>query len=81
MARYEKAEAFFDFGPFFSLVIDDPVGINYAIGVNHKIRSDLVVKLEHHWYEGFEVENVSLNVFFDEPHALNYTILSLSISF
>ncbi len=51
-----------------------------ALGVNYSVRPDLVVKLEHHWNEGFTPEVPAQN-FFAPKLETRYWLLSLSASF
>lgn len=79
MASYEKDELKFTV-PFFATFEGDWAD-DVAVGLNYKFRSDLVVKLEHHWHEGFDVEGQPVDAFFGEPIEVNYSILSLSTHF
>lgn len=51
-----------------------------ALGVNYAFRPDLVLKLEHHWNEGYTPEEPAQN-FFAPKVETNYFIASLSTSF
>lgn len=51
---------------------------DWAASVSYSVRPDLVLRLEHHLYKGFFVEDTSTS--FVKPK-FNYTILSLSTSF
>ncbi len=51
-----------------------------ALGVNYAIRPDLVVKLEHHWNQGYTAEVPTQN-FFAPKVKINYSLVSLSTSF
>lgn len=56
--------------------VDDDV----ALGVNHAFRPDLVLKLEHHWNEGYTPEEPPQN-FFAPKIETRYWIVSFSASF
>ncbi|HEV8579126.1 MAG TPA: hypothetical protein VGX68_08585 [Thermoanaerobaculia bacterium] len=51
-----------------------------ALGVNYAFRPDLVLKLEHHWNEGYTPEDPPQNFFAPKPET-RYWIVSLSTSF
>jgi hypothetical protein len=51
-----------------------------ALGVNYAVRPDCVLKLEHHWNEGFTPEVPRQN-FFAPKLETRYWIASLSASF
>ena len=80
VARFDHAELKFTV-PFFA-VFDDDYSENIALGMNYIVRNNLVLKLEHHWFEGYgEVEEHPLNFFADAPVKIRYAILSLSLHF
>ncbi|HEV8579017.1 MAG TPA: hypothetical protein VGX68_08020 [Thermoanaerobaculia bacterium] len=51
-----------------------------ALGVNYVFRPDLVLKVEHHWNEGYTAEDPPQNFFAPKPET-RYWIASLSTSF
>jgi hypothetical protein len=66
-------------------VIDElPAGIDQdedrAVGLSYAFRPDLVLKLEHHWNQGFLTE-VPVGSIFGPRQKTRYGILSLSTSF
>lgn len=73
-AQAETADLGIDF--FREGDFDDDV----ALGVNYAFRPDLVVKLEHHWNEGYTPEEPPQN-FFAPKLETRYFIASLSVSF
>ncbi len=67
--------------PFFA-TFDDDMEEAVGVGVNYAFRDDLVFKAEHHWVEGYgQIEDQTVNFFFDEPLETNYLLLSLSTHF
>jgi hypothetical protein len=79
MANYDHGDLKFTIPDF--AVFDDNWSKDFALGVNYKVRPDLVLKLEHHWHEGYDIEGESLNSFFQDQLKVNYAIASLAVSF
>lgn len=79
-ALYDQAQLLFEI-PFFA-TFDGKIEEIFALGARFYLRSDMVVKLEHQWFEGYgQVEDTPLNIFFDDPVRTNIWIASVSMSF
>ena len=52
-----------------------------AVSLNYSFNPSLVLKGEYHLTEGYAVEGLAPNIYFDEPVKLNFFLLSLSASF
>ena len=67
--------------PFFA-TFDDEIEELYGLGVSYGVRNDLVLKLEHQWVEGYgQLEDVPLNIFFDQPVKVNLLLFSVAFGF
>ncbi|MEM9556906.1 MAG: hypothetical protein AAGC60_21785 [Acidobacteriota bacterium] len=79
-AIYDVGDLLFEI-PFFA-TFDDTIEESIGLGVAYTLRPDLVLKAEHHWVDGFgQIEDIPLNIFFDDPVEVNLFIVSLSASF
>ncbi len=78
-ANHEKGDLKFTV-PFFA-VFDDNWSEDFAMVMSYAYRLDLVLKLEHHWHEGYDIEAQPIDAFFGPQLEANFAILSLSVSF
>lgn len=80
MANYDTGILRFEI-PFFA-TFDDPIEESVGVGLNYAFRPNVVFKAEHYWLTGYgQIEDRTLNIFFEEPMDTNYVLLSLSVSF
>lgn len=80
MANYDTGILRFEI-PFFA-TFDDPIEEAVGVGVNYAFRPNLVFKAEHYWLTGYgQIEDQTLNIFFEEPMDTNYVLLSVSVHF
>ena len=63
------------------LTLEDDWDKEYAFGVNYHHGFDLVMKLEHHRNEGYNIDGVGYQAFPSSPGESEYTIMSLSKAF
>lgn len=54
---------------------------DFALGLKYTFSSNLVLKAETHWNEGFFVEDIAVNNLMDDPYKTQYTIISIATSF
>ena len=67
--------------PFFA-TFDDAIEEAIGVAVGYHVSPDLVLKLEHHRIDGYgQIEDRSINIFFDEPLSFDLTIASLALTF
>ncbi|MEM1202578.1 MAG: hypothetical protein AAGN66_05060 [Acidobacteriota bacterium] len=67
--------------PFFAS-FDDTIEEAQGLAVSYALRSDLVLKAEHHWVEGYgQIEDRSLSFFFDPPESTNLLIVGAAWTF
>lgn len=82
-----KVNALYDVGklyyaiPFFA-TFDGDIEELWGLAVNYEIRPGWVAKLEHRWTKTLgQVEDRSLNMFFDQPLDIELTLVSVAVSF
>jgi hypothetical protein len=87
VASKVKLNAVYDVGklyyaiPFFA-TFDDKIEELWGVSVNYEIRPGMVAKLEQRWTTTLgQVEDVSINMFFDEPLDIELTLVSVAFSF
>ena len=70
-------------GEYFGLVgdIDLKPDRDRVIALRYAPSPHVVMKVEHHWYKGLNIEDVPLDFFHDAPLAARYMIFSLSVGF
>lgn len=67
--------------PFFA-TFDDKIEELWGLSVNYEFRPGIVAKLEQRWTSTLgQVEDVSINMFFDEPLDIELTLASVAFSF
>lgn len=54
---------------------------NHGIALNYSVFTYLTLKLEHHWFEGYAIEDKYVQFFVDDPYKTQYSIFSVSTSF
>lgn len=79
IAAYDKGDLKFTV-PFFA-VFDEEWSNDFALGANYAVRPDLVLKLEYHWHEGYDIEGQNVDSFFGPQLEVEYAIASVSVHF
>ncbi|MCA9732482.1 MAG: hypothetical protein H6696_12880 [Deferribacteres bacterium] len=52
-----------------------------SLGFNYSFAQNIVFKFEIHWYEGFNIEEKSVNLFVEEPYRTRFSIISFATGF
>ena len=79
IAGYDKGDLKFTV-PFFA-VFDENWSTDLVLGANYAVRPDLVLKLEYHWHEGYDIEGQNVDSFFSPQLEVEYAIASVSVHF
>jgi hypothetical protein len=79
MANMERGDMKFTVPDF--AVFEGNWNKEVGVGLNYAFRPDLVLKVEHHWHEGYDIEAQPVDAFFGPQLKADYALVSLSYSF